>query len=202
METRYLMAGDGSVTVTGVFTPLKSDLPDPLRIGFAYELPDRITDMLWYGRGPHESYEDRKTSAAIGRWRGPIAAQHHDYMRPQETGNKTDVRWMELSGPASAGVRIEGAQPLSVNARAFPYEDLSRRAPGTRHSSDIMPNGPVSLMVDAVQTGVGGDNSWSPQGRANKKYRVPSGPRTFSFRLKLFEGQGSAPVGALAARAE
>ena len=184
--TRYRMSGDGAVAVTGTFTPLKADLPDPLRIGFAYEMPDRITDLRWYGRGPHESYQDRKTSAAIGLWRGRIAEQHHDYMRPQETGNKVDVRWMDLSGTAG-GLRVRGDAPLSMNALAFRYEDLSRRTPGTRHSADIVPHGPVSLMIDAVQTGVGGDNAWSPEGRANKPYRIPLAPRTFSFRLEPLE---------------
>jgi beta-galactosidase len=61
-----------------------------------------LKTVEWYGRGPHETYVDRYTSAPIGLWRGAIADQNHDYMRPQDTGNKIDVRWMELSGRAAA----------------------------------------------------------------------------------------------------
>ncbi|QAY77952.1 glycoside hydrolase family 2 TIM barrel-domain containing protein [Sphingosinicella sp. BN140058] len=191
MVARYRMAGDGSVAVTGDFTPLKGDLPDPLRIGLAYAMPIRIDTLSWYGRGPHESYQDRKTGAPLGLWRGRIADQNHDYMRPQETGNKVDVRWMELSHHGGGGLRIVGDAPLSMNALAFPYDDLSRRPPGTRRSSDIVPHDEVSLMIDAVQAGIGGDNSWDAGGRPLPHYRIPVAPRSFGFTLMLFAGLGT-----------
>jgi len=191
--TRYRMAGDGSVAVQGSFAPAKKDLPDPLRVGLAFRMPFAFETVEWYGRGPHESYQDRKTGAPIGLWRGKIADQNHDYMRPQETGNKVDVRWMELSQAAGGGLRVEGDQPLSMNALAFPYDDLSRRAPGTRRSSDIVPHDEASLMIDAVQTGVGGDTQWDATGRPLAKYRIPLEPLTFGFQLRPFSGEGTAP---------
>lgn len=75
--------------------------------------------MSWFGRGPWESYADRQTGALIARWQGKLADQYHDYARPQESGNKTDVRWLELTG-TGVGLRVTGAQPLSVNALPFP----------------------------------------------------------------------------------
>lgn len=192
--TRYAMAGDGSVAVEGSFTPLRTDLPDPLRIGLAYAMPAGFDTLEWYGRGPHESYADRKTSAPIGLWRGAIAEQNHDYMRPQETGNKVDVRWMELSDHATGGLRVQGDAPLSINALAFPYDDLSRRAPGTRRSSDIVPHDEVSLMIDAVQSGIGGDTQWDQTGRPLPRYRIALAPRTFGFRLSPFSGAGTTPT--------
>ncbi len=200
--TRYRMAGDGTVDVTGDFTPLRTTLPDPLRIGFLYALPEAYRTVQWYGRGPHESYQDRKTSAAIALWRGGIAEQYHDYMRPQESGNKVDVRWMEVTGTGLPGLRIAGAAPLSANVLAFSYTDLSRRAPGTRRSSDIVPHDQVSLLVDAIQSGVGGDTQWNADGRPLPQYRVPLAPRHFAFRLTPFAGEGSAVASARPARAE
>jgi beta-galactosidase len=191
-ETHYRMAGDGSVAVDAAFTPLKQNLPDPLRVGLAFTMPARIDVVEWYGRGPHESYQDRKTGAPLGLWRGRIADQNHDYMRPQETGNKVDVRWMELLQSRVGGLRIVGDAPLSVNALAFPYDDLSRRPPGTRRSTDIVPREHVSLMVDAVQSGVGGDNSWDAGGRPLPQYRIPVKPLRYAFRLVPFEGEGTA----------
>ncbi|MBO9623413.1 MAG: DUF4981 domain-containing protein [Sphingomonas sp.] len=191
--SRYRMAGDGSVRVEGDFTPLKTGIPEPLRVGLAFSMPARIDTLEWYGRGPHESYQDRKTSAALGLWRGRIADQNHDYMRPQETGNKVDVRWMELLQPGRGGVRVDGDAPLSMNALAFPYDDLSRRPPGTRRSTDIVPHGEGSLMIDAIQSGVGGDNAWDAGGRPLPQYRVPLKPLRYGFTLRPFSGDGTTP---------
>ncbi|WP_420145469.1 glycoside hydrolase family 2 TIM barrel-domain containing protein [Sphingobium sp.] len=189
---RYAMAGDGSAVVKSDFNPLKQDLPPPFRVGMMFDLPT-ATDMVeWYGRGPHESYVDRKTSAPIGLWRGKLAAQNHDYIRPQETGNKVDVRWMELSG-GGHGLRVQGDGPLMMNALAFPYADLDRHAPGTWKSSDIRPHDHGTLLVDAAQWGVGGDTSWSEFGKPMAAYRTSIAPVSFTFRLTPFAGMGTTP---------
>ncbi len=198
--TTYTMAGDGSVAVAGELTPLKSDLPPPIRVGLQYAMPTSIKTVEWYGRGPHESYVDRKTSAAIGLWRGAIAEQDHDFMRPQDTGNKVDVRWMELSG-AGNGLRVVGETPLMMNALAFPYTDLYRRAPGTWKSSDIVPHGQVSLLIDAAQWGVGGDTTWSDVGKPHMQYRTKLEPTRVAFRFEPFAGEGTTPTKAKPARA-
>jgi beta-galactosidase len=181
--TRYTMQSDGSVDITGEFTPLRTDLSDPLRIGFQFAAPNRFRTVEWYGRGPHENYADRKTSAAIGLWHGAIADQNHDYMRPQETGTKSDVRWMTLDGDGQTGLKLVGDHPLSMNALAFPYEDLARRAPGTRKSTDIVPRGHITVLVDALQSGLGGDTTWNAQGRPLLKYRILVAPIRFIIRL-------------------
>jgi beta-galactosidase len=205
--TRYRMTGDGSIHVQADFTPNRTDAPDPLRIGMAFTMPTRIDTMEWYGRGPHESYQDRKTGAPLGLWRGLIADQNHDYMRPQETGNKVDVRWVELLQACAGckasvgGLRVTGDAPLSINALAFPYDDLSRRPPGTRRSTDIVPHGEVSLMIDAVQAGVGGNTAWDSSGRPMPQYRIPLAPRSFGFRLTPFANDGTHPDAAKPAAA-
>lgn len=198
--TTYTMHGDGSVDVQGQLTPLKSDLPPPVRVGLWFDLPQALQTVAWYGRGPHESYVDRKTGAAVGLWRGAIADQHHDYMRPQDTGNKVDVRWMELSG-AGGGVRVQGRQLLMANALAFPYTDLYRRPPGTWKSSDIQPRERGTLLIDGAQWGVGGDNSWSFVGQPHMQYRTQLAPTTVAFRLQPFTGEGMSPALAQPARA-
>jgi beta-galactosidase len=78
---------------------------------------------------------------------------------------------------------LAGDRPLSMNALAFPYEDLARRAPGTRKSTDIVSHGHVSVLVDALQSGLGGDTTWNAQGRPLPKYRVPLAPVRFTLRL-------------------
>lgn len=190
--TDYVMAGDGTVAITGALEPLKDDLPPPIRVGLAYRVPPALDTVQWYGRGPHESYVDRKTSAPLGLWRGALAAQNHDYMRPQDTGNKVDVRWMELSGTGT-GLRITGDAPLMMNALAFPYSDLNRRAPGTWKSSDIVPHGDGTLLIDAAQWGVGGDTGWNFVGQPHMQYRTTLAPVRFGFRLSPFRGAGTTP---------
>ena len=200
-ESRYTMSGDGSVHVNGDFTPLRTDLPDPLRIGLFFTMPGTTDTAEWYGRGPQETYQDRKSGAPLGLWRGRIADQYHDYMRPQESGNKVDVHWMEVLRAGVGGLRISGDAPLSMNVLAFPYEDLSRRAPGTRRSTDIVPHGDASLMIDAVQAGVGGDNAWDAGGRPLPPYRIALTPRSYGFNLEPFAGDGTTPAAAKAANA-
>jgi len=198
--TTYTMRGDGAVDVVGELTPLKSDLPPPVRVGLWFDTPQSLTTVGWYGRGPHESYVDRKTSAAVGLWRGAIAEQNHDYMRPQDTGNKVDVRWLEVSG-GGRGLRVEGRQLLMANALAFPYTDLYRRPPGTWKSSDIVPHGQGTLLIDGAQWGVGGDNSWSFVGQPHMQYRTKLEPTRLAFRLRPFDGDGSLVDKALPAQA-
>lgn len=179
----YGMTADGHVTVTGSFEPLRDNMPDPLRVGLYFQAPPSFTRLAWYGRGRQESYADRKSGAPIALWSGRIAEQNHDYMRPMETGNKTDTRWLALADESGTAFRIEGAQPISANVLAFPYEDLDRRPPGTWRSSDIQPRQHVSVLIDAAQVGIGGDTAWNAAARAHGKYRIPLASLTYSFTI-------------------
>jgi len=182
-ESTWRMSSAGVVSVDAAFTPLRDDLPDPLRLGLRFDSDAGLDTVSWYGRGPQESYSDRHTGYAIGRYSGKLADQYHDYMRPQETGNKTDVRWLALQNGAGAGFKVTGALPLSVNALAFPYEDLLLRPRGTWKSSEIEPHANGSLLVDLAQAGVGGDTGWSLDGRAHAKYRIKLEPARYSFTI-------------------
>jgi beta-galactosidase len=182
-ETRYSMDADGTVHVDASFTPLRDDLPDPLRHGLRFDSDPALDQLAWYGRGPQESYADRQTGAALGLYQGRLRDQYHGYMRPQESGNKTDVRWLALSG-AGAGVKVGGTRPLSMNALAFPYEDLYMRPRGAWKGSEIGAHGDGTLLVDFAQAGVGGDTGWSLDGRPHAKYRIKLDPVRYSFTIK------------------
>lgn len=182
-ENVYRMRGDGSVEVQASFVPLRDDLPDPLRLGLRFDSPRSLDSVYWYGRGPHESYVDRKTGAALGLYSGKLTDQYHGYSRPQESGNKTDVRWFRLEGGNAPGVTVSSDAPFAFNALAFPYEDLYLRPRGAWKSSEIAPRGEGSVLVDMAQAGVGGDTGWSLDGRAYVKYRVPLAPASYRFVL-------------------
>jgi len=183
-ESTYRMAPDGKLQVEAAFTPLRDDLPEPMRIGMRFNHSAALDTVTWYGRGPRESYADRLTGAALGRYSGKVADQYYaGYMRPQESGNKTGVRWLSLTGADGAGIRVAGQVPLAMNALAFPYEDLYLRPRGERHNTDIAPHGDGSLLVDLAQAGVGGDTGWSPDGWPLARYRIKLQPARYSFTI-------------------
>ncbi|KQM36375.1 glycoside hydrolase family 2 TIM barrel-domain containing protein [Sphingomonas sp. Leaf10] len=183
VTTRWTMDATGTARATVRFVPLRDDLPDPPRIGMQFRTPPTLDRIRWYGRGPWESYADRKTAALVGDYAGLLADQYHGYARPQESGTKQDVRWIDVTGAGGAGVRLTGDRPLAVNALPFPYADLMEKPPGKAHSSDIRPHGDGTLLVDVAQSGVGGDTGWSTDGRPHMRYRVPLAPTEWTFTL-------------------
>lgn len=183
VTTRWTMDATGAARADLSFVPIRDDLPDPPRVGMQFRTPATLDRIRWYGRGPWENYADRKTAALIGEWQGMLADQYHGYARPQESGTKQDVRWIALEDRAGAGLRVTGERPLAVNALPFPYADLMEKPPARAHSSDIRPHGEGTLLIDAAQSGVGGDTGWSVDGRPHMKYRVPLKPLDWSFTL-------------------
>lgn len=179
MVTRWTMAADGTASAAVTFTPLRATLPDPLRIGLSFQTPATLNRVRWYGRGPYETYADRKSAGLIGIWNGALSDQYHGYARPQESGTKQDVRWIALTGGDLPGLRVTGNRPLSINALAFPYSDLST----AKRSSDIYPHGQGSLLIDAAQAGVGGDTGWNPDARPHMPYRIPLRSTVFAFTI-------------------
>lgn len=180
----YLVGNDGSLQVSSRFDPLKSDLPIVPRMGTNVVLNGRFSNLEWFGRGPQENHWDRKDSAAVGRYTASVADQYHDYSRPQETGNKSDVRWLALRDAQGNGVLVTGDDLLSFSALPVLQSDLdhdrSRGAPH-RHGGDVTFRDLVSLNIDHLQMGVGGINSWGalplPQ------YRIPAKPYAWTIRL-------------------
>ena len=153
---------------------------------------------------PHETYADRKTSGHIAIHDKQVEEDFHRYSRPQETGNKTDVRWMALSDGESLGLLAVGDPPLSASAWPFDMEELefvpalqgSESASGlvpvtARHGAEIEIGGPVTWNLDHAQMGVGGDTSW---GRlVHEPYTLPARPYAYRFRLIPFDPRQQDP---------
>ena len=180
----YRVSGDGVVDVRGVFEPTRPELPVIPRVGMNMVLKGEYDTLNWYGRGPQESYEDRKTGAAIGLYESTVDAQYHDYSRPQETGNKTDVRWMRLTATDGRGLMVVGDEPLNMTALPVETSDLdherSRKAPRP-HGGDIEFRDIVRLNIDLRQMGVGGDNSWGA--KPLPKYQIR--PQRYEYGFKM-----------------
>ena len=158
----YTFRADGSLQVEVAWRSDSEELSEMPRFGMRMMLPADYKRFTYYGRGPWENYSDRCESAFLGRYEQSTDEQLFPYVRPQESGNKTDVRWLELMGSEGRGIRIEGLQPLSVSAMPYRAEDLD---PGVEsknqvHYSDIEPRDEVVLHVDLAQRGLGGDHAW------------------------------------------
>lgn len=172
----YTIYGNGDIVVKNSFTP-GMELPNLPRFGMQMGIPSEFDTLTWYGRGPHESYWDRKTGAAVGLYSGSVEEQIHPYIRPQEVGNKIDVRWMTLTNEDGAGLRITGQPLLSVSAWPFSIYDLE----AAEHTFELNNRNFVTLNIDYKQMGVGGDNSWGA--RPHPEYTLPAKPYTYSFRI-------------------
>jgi beta-galactosidase len=191
----YTIYANGAIQVDYSFLPTKTDLPKIPRIGLQVQLSDDFQFIEWYGRGPHETYWDRQTAGEIGIWKGNVWEQLHRYSRPQETANKTAVRWMSLKDENRSGILAKAiSEPLSMSAWQLEMEDLdfiagkkgAESASGlvpvtSKHGADLYPKNKIIWNIDYKQMGVGGDTSW---GRlVHDEYTLPVQKYQYSFML-------------------
>jgi beta-galactosidase len=175
-ENNYTIYSNGDIIIECKVVPHK-DLPILPRFGMQTQLPGEYNTVTWFGRGPHETYWDRRTGAAVGRYRAPVVKQVHRYVRPQENGNKTDVRWVALTGKDGNGLLIVGMPLLYVSAWPYRMEELERG----KHIYEPRNRGIITLNLDYKQMGVGGDNSWGAL--PHPEYKLL--PKEYSYRFRL-----------------
>ena len=181
----YQVYGNGIINIDNKYSMADTSLPEIPRIGIKMSLPGDFDEVTWFGRGPHESYIDRKTSAAVGLYHGSVWDQTFQYVRPQETGNKTDVRWMALSN-RKIGLMAKGSPLFDGSVHHYPYEDLDYVPKGQKHGKlNLQQKNQVDWLIDLKQMGVGGDNSWGA--RPHDQYTLPPGNYDYSFMLVPFE---------------
>ena len=178
--TTYTFLADGSLRVEVEWECKGEFVPELPRLGMRMIMAQNYKNFKFYGRGPWENYSDRKESAFLGVYEQSTDEQLFNYVRPQESGNKCDVRWLELTNDKGVGIRIEGMQPLSVSAMPYRSEDLD---PGLTkkqmHYSDIEPRREVVLQVDLAQRGLGGDNSWGMS--PHDQYRLTADKYSYGY---------------------
>ncbi len=196
VEYTYTIYGSGDVQVDTHFVPA-SDLPFLPRLGLQMELPGGYEQFTWYGRGPHEAYVDRQEGARVGVYTGSVDEQYVPYIVPEENGNKTEVRWVSLTGVDGIGLLAtalpgqSGEWPadgwLSVSAHHYTTEDLTQ----ARHPYEMRRVDEIILNLDYAQSGLG-SASCGP-GRL-EKYKLQAVETTFSLRLRPFESKEETAV--------
>jgi len=189
--TTYNIYGTGDITIEANVFPAGDNVPDLPRFGMQMAIPGQFSTMTWLGRGPQENYWDRKTGAALGLYSGPVAEEGHVYVRPQENGNRCDVRFLTLTNEDGAGLLAVGSPLLSVSAWPYSMEDLEKAT----HINELPNRDFITVNLDYKQMGVGGDDSWGA--RTHPEYTLPAKPYGYQFRLKPYS-PSMGPVEAVA----
>lgn len=179
----YTVHPNGAVNVRSLLVPAHDTLSLIPRVGVTLTLQRAYDHMEWFGRGPHENYIDRNASSFVGLYGGSVAEQYFPYDRPQENGNKTDVRWMTLTNPQGVGLKATGAPYISTSAYHFPTSDLSEvdLKKHQRHMTDIVEKDMVTWNIDIKQMGLGGDNSWGAY--PHQPYLIPAQRMEWEFTI-------------------
>ena len=181
----YVVRPDGSIDVTEQLTADKSaDVPPMFRFGMVMQLPYQMDNSEFYGRGPIENYADRKSSQTMGIYRLTADEQFFPYIRPQETGTKSDMRWWNQTDRTGEGLRVMADAPFYASALHYDIQTLDEgMEKAQRHSPDVKKSAFTNLYIDLEHAGVGGVNSWDMNAIALPQYRVNYGDKTFNFTL-------------------
>ena len=185
---RYRINAAGEVAVTEKMTTDKeAKIADLFRYGMQLQMPASFSKLEYYGRGPEENYIDRHSSAFIGKYEANVKDEYYPYVRPQESGNHTDIRYFSIFNPTTGkGITFEGYAPMECSAIPYLVEDLDagieKEHAWGQHSGDLVEKGLVQLHIQQRQFGLGCIDSWgaSPM----EKYRMHYQDRCFSFVIK------------------
>lgn len=181
-SVNYSIFHDGSISISNNFKPLNpNNLPEIPKIGMLFEIGKGLEYIEYYGRGPHENYCDRKTSAFIGIYKTNMKEQIIPYVSPQEFGNHTDTRWLIIANNDGYGIKFTGNPTFEFSAIPYTPEDLTLRSRGEKHSIDIPRRESLYVSIDLAQMGVGGDDSWGA--KPHQKYLIP--PKNYSWGFLL-----------------
>jgi beta-galactosidase len=178
-DVNYQIHGDGSVDVSVKFVKGTDSLPEVPRIGMNLVLDRGFENVRWYGKGPYETYCDRKSAAMIDVYEGKVIDQYTPYPFPQESGNKTHVRWFEVTNNKGYGIRISGKPEINASTYHFTINDLDNNL---THAYEVPLRNLTEVNIDYGQKGVGGDNSWGND--AHDKYKLLDKEYRYSYTIK------------------
>jgi beta-galactosidase len=186
LKTVYTVYGNGDVHVDNSIEP-KGDLPELPRFGMSLEIPGEYDRITWFGRGPHENYWDRKRGAAVGEYAGSVEELITTYVRPQENGNRSDVRWLALCSEKGDGLLVIGLPTIDFSAWPYTMDDLLK----AEHTHELKRRETITLNLDYRQMGVGGDDSWSRLARPHPEYTLPARDYRYGFVMRPYaKGMG------------
>ena len=184
LSMKYMLHPNGAITVTEALATdsTREKMPRMFRFGVQIPMPEAYENLEYYGRGPAENYSDRKGSQMLGIYRQTVSEQPYMYMRPQETGTRSDIRWWRVANPQGAGVEITASAPFLASALHYTIDSLDEGvAKRNGHTAEVAPQPLTNLLIDQDQMGLGCVTSWGTLPR--KEYLLPYAPRTFTFTI-------------------
>ena len=181
----YTVSNTGRLTIE---SKLNAENPDKLkfmpRYGMTMAIDKQYNNVNYYGKGPHENYVDRNVSAHVGLYQNKVEDFYTPYIRPQENGYRTDVRFVNFKNDSNNGIYIKAGDLVSFSSHYNSIDDFDPgKEKSQRHTTDIKPQDTIFLNIDYMQTGVGGDNSWDKNGLAHPKYRINPENCHYSFSI-------------------
>ncbi|MDM5199434.1 glycoside hydrolase family 2 TIM barrel-domain containing protein [Fictibacillus enclensis] len=184
-KVTYTVYGSGDVIVKSTVVPGEG-LPEIPAVGMELKLPKDFKKISWYGRGPIENYWDRNTGSDVGVYKDLVDRQFFPYVEPQETGNKTDVRWAAFTSPDGTGLMAAGLPLIEFSALRYSEDDIE----SAKHPYELTKLDDVVVSLNYKQMGVGGDNSWGA--RTHPEFTLYANkPYSYSYRLKPFTADQS-----------
>lgn len=172
------ITGDGIITVDAE-VDADNSLPVIPKIGMTIQVPSDYNKITWFGRGPQENYIDREYAANVGLYTLGIKEFITPYIKPQENGNRTDIRWMSLTAKDGNGVEINGKNLLSMSAWPWTMAQIE----SVNHPNELPVNDFITVNIDLKQMGVGGNDSWTMRAFPLKQYQIKPGKYSYSFTL-------------------
>ena len=183
LSLTYVINNKGAIKVTQkILTTNETKISNMFRFGMQIQMPHSFETIEYYGRGPMENYSDRNHYTDLGIYRQSVTEQFYPYIRPQENGTKTDIRWWRIVNKAGNGIEIVSAAPFSASALHYTIESLDEGwSKRQGHSPEVEETDLTNLCIDKKQAGLGGVNSWGAI--ALPKYQIPYGNYEFTFIL-------------------
>jgi beta-galactosidase len=187
LSMTYTLSPEGEVIVREQLTTEKeAKVSELFRFGMAIQMPKTFNRIQYYGRGPVENYIDRKDSEFLGIYANEVQKEYFDYIRPQESGNHTDVRWFSVLDKDGKGLCFYSNAPMEASALPYTTDQLDdgmrKDKAWGRHSGDLIPSGMTSVHIQQRQIGLACVNSWGAWPR--KEYRMPYQDYDFTFAIK------------------
>lgn len=190
LKVSYTLTPEGKLVITQAMDAdddTKGN-PQPLRFGMKMQMPEQFCHIEYYGKGPHENYIDRNLSENIGVWKQTVSEQYYPYIRPQESGNKTGVRYWQLTNSNGLGLRFEGTEPLECQALNYTEDDLYSGVDKGRnlcHSGDLVTRKFTDVHIAHRMMGIGCVNSWGAWPR--QEYQMPYKDYTYTFIISALK---------------
>ncbi len=175
---KYTVLGNGYVKVNHSVV-IDKNTPDVPKIGMQFEIAKQYKNVSYFGKGPQANYQDRNTAALLGVFKGDVNTMSYEYVVPQEYGNHMETRWFKLQNASGNGLLVKGENPINFSVSPYSTENLD----AATHTNELVKRDVLTVNVDLIQQGVGGDNTWSFKAEPHSEYKIKSGTYHYSFYL-------------------